>query len=268
MGQENIKGFIHSLLKRQWRQPRISSVQRRINLDPDIFLSEYANKGYPVILVSSTFAPANNCFAVVRTTLGKKRIEVRYGDYAQPEEYAYRRHVRNMFMEDYLDDLFSRKSHDVGYAANNKISIAELKRLGVTCPIYYPKRMFKEPSLWIGHAGNITPLHADGLDNFAHHLEGRKRWLIFPTRDYPYLHMSQPKPESAPNFYTSSLDLRHSARDIVPKGALGIEVYINRGETLYLPAGWAHFVETLQPSIMVNFWLDGTKCKPAVLVSS
>ena len=33
---------------------------------------------------------------------------------------------------------------------------------------------------------------------------------------------------------------------------------LGKGEMLYLPAGWSHFVETVEPSLMINFWMSRT----------
>ena len=41
--------------------------------------------------------------------------------------------------------------------------------------------------------------------------------------------------------------------------ARSVDVTLNPGEILYLPARWSHFVLNLEISVMVNFWHEPSK---------
>jgi ribosomal protein L16 Arg81 hydroxylase len=141
-----------------------------------------------------------------------------------------------------------------------------LQSLNFSLPNSYSPADFNKPRIWLGPKGSITPLHKDIVDNFCYHLYGIKRWRIFPVRDYPYLYMKHPDPENLPDFATSLVDLRSPDLLRFPlfQNAQPIVFDVMPGETLYLPAGWSHYVETQEDSLMVNLWLKRHR-SPAVI---
>jgi len=109
-------------------------------------------------------------------------------------------------------------------------------------------------NLWIGGKGCKTPLHFDANDNFLVQVGGTKRVTLFP-------------PEQSANLYPALGDLlEHCSRvnvfapdrDAFPlfaqAEAYRIELRLDAGDTLYIPAKWWHAVETLEASISINFW--------------
>ena len=44
-----------------------------------------------------------------------------------------------------------------------------------------------------------------------------------------------------------------------------IEVVCEAGDMLYLPFGWAHAVENLSPTVMINLWFSLDGYRPLVL---
>jgi hypothetical protein len=64
-------------------------------------------------------------------------------------------------------------------------------------------------------------------------------------------------PQSAGgDFATSAIDLRRPDMSRFPqfKNARPLGITLEEGSMLYLPMGWAHFVENLTDSLMVNYW--------------
>ena len=90
------------------------------------------------------------------------------------------------------------------------------------------------------------------------HLVGSKRWTIFPPQDAPYLYMSFVSASPGGDFATSAVDLRNPDLERFPAFASAhpITFELHAGEMLYLPMGWSHFVENLELSLMVNYWLS------------
>jgi ribosomal protein L16 Arg81 hydroxylase len=150
---------------------------------------------------------------------------------------------------------------------NFKVPLDRLKEGFGGFPLFYPEENFQLPSLWLGPKGSVTPLHVDGLDNFAFHISGSKKWTICSVLNYPNLGVSVPFPSIAPNLHVSSENLRDPKvrKRLETLGVVFIEITLYQGDVLYLPAGWFHFVETLDSSLMVNFWLNKTKKVPAIL---
>lgn len=91
-------------------------------------------------------------------------------------------------------------------------------------------------SLWVGPAGTLSPLHFDPHNVLLVQVAGRKRvWLVPPDADAIY--------EGLDGYYAE-----HDARDV--DGALSIVV--EPGEALFVPVGWFHQVEALDPSITLS----------------
>jgi len=107
-------------------------------------------------------------------------------------------------------------------------------------------------NLWFG-SNTVTPLHCDLTHNFFAQVSGSKRFIIFAPEDsdflYPYdVTMSMP--------HISHVDAANPDLLRHPRAAHAtpIELTINAGELLFLPAFWWHQVESMLPSISVNFW--------------
>lgn len=104
--------------------------------------------------------------------------------------------------------------------------------------------------IWYGPKGNYTPLHHDQTNNMFVQVFGRKRFLLLPPNQVPYLY----------NECTvfSPVDLRNIDAEKYPlaKNTTPIELVLNPGDTLFIPVGWWHQVESLDISIsitMTNF---------------
>jgi hypothetical protein len=79
-------------------------------------------------------------------------------------------------------------------------------------------------TLWLGSGGAFTPCHSDDRDNLIAQLAGYKHYRLAPP---------------------ASLGVR-SSQDIV----------LGEGDVLFLPAGWYHEVEALDPSLTLNACAD------------
>ncbi|KAJ1454676.1 hypothetical protein M885DRAFT_521642 [Pelagophyceae sp. CCMP2097] len=81
-------------------------------------------------------------------------------------------------------------------------------------------------SAWVGAAATFTPAHADPRDNLFAQVSGVKRWRLWPP--------SAAAPEAPP----------------------AVRVDIRPGQLLYVPRGWWHDVQALEPAISISFWFD------------
>lgn len=240
-------------------QPRIDEVKRVHTLTEEQFRSEFASRGYPVIFTGliSPCPSETQMRSLVSSIIGTKIVEARYGLYATPDIYVHERAAKLLTVNDILDGLeLAGPAEEHLYLAKLELDAPTANLLNVIPPPYYRSSELRRPSLWLGPADCVTPLHKDNSDNFTFHFFGLKRWLLFPVRDYPYLYMNQPHPRSVPGFSCSRVDVRFPDVDRWPlyRKARPIEATLGPGEVLYLPAGWAHFVETLSNSLMINYW--------------
>lgn len=101
--------------------------------------------------------------------------------------------------------------------------------------------------LWFGPGGTLTPLHHDKHSILFCQIYGRKHFKMIPSFDLPNIYNR--------DRYYSELDLEDIHIEKHPKflNASVADVIINPGEMLFIPAGWWHWVKSLDISISVTF---------------
>lgn len=251
-------------------QPRIFEVERiPIPTEAD-FLTNIAPRGYPVIFPLPQ-SPKRS-WEQVRRVFGKYpdiKLKVRTGEYYKPDNYLTRREYIDITLREYLDKMISDQNIKGFYAGNQALPASIWDDLSLRHPEYYNRSDFEPPAFWLGPKGSITPLHKDSTDNFALHLLGQKRWSLFPVRDAQHLYMKRAMDRPGSDFAPSGVDLTAPDLQKFPdfKKAAPVVTVLEAGEVLYLPAGWGHFVENLQPSLMVNVWVSLDVREPAVILN-
>jgi hypothetical protein len=101
--------------------------------------------------------------------------------------------------------------------------------------------------VYLGPAGSTTLLHTDVLGSYSwsSNIVGRKRWVFFPPDQQPLLldqhgrmveDVRTVDPVRFPHFHT----------------AARLELVQEGGETVFVPSGWYHQVENLEPTLSVN----------------
>ena len=213
---------------------------------PILFNNEYAYRN------------KNEASEVLVNAVGpQSEVKIRLGNYMDPEEYAFARQTQLVTMKEFMEAHFNNRAEDLSYLGNQPLSEIQLARLNIKRPSFYSTKNVSNGALWIGKKGCITPLHCDGTDIFVHQLLGKKKWILFPPSNFPNLNATRPTPGTHPEYFTSSLDLRHldkeARKDLNLVGQL--KVSLNGGDSMFMPAGWFHYVETQEDSVMINFWL-------------
>jgi hypothetical protein len=108
----------------------------------------------------------------------------------------------------------------------------------------------KEALLWFGPKGTITPLHHDLTNNIFVQLYGKKRFIMIPSLQVPYMYNDQ----RAKHVYSlvdgGAPDLQQFPlyKNITP-----ITLEVNAGEALFIPIGWYHYVVSESVSISLTF---------------
>ncbi len=173
-------------------------------------------------------------------------VRARVGDYINTA-FATDRAMQDMSMLDYLELVASGQHELPPYLGN--LELRELNRL-CHWPTYFDK--MGPPRFWLGPAGTVTPLHCDYDDNIFAQIWGSKRIFLSPPHHGEFLYpreanailFGSPFDPEAPDFEKFPL----------ARQALMIEVIVNPGDLLYVPAGWYHQVRALTFSLSSNRW--------------
>jgi len=251
--------FFPKLFEHLEHQARIQSLNVLSAPSLSAFHAE-AGKGYPFLIEGIIAKHLNDREFVLKRLseeLGDVVVQVRHGDYASPENYISNRKVETLSIAEYISSLFGSQSGlDLPYIGNHALPDGIFNKIEFRLPEFYKPGDFNTPRLWLGPKGATTPLHKDITDNFSYQLFGNKRWVVFPVRDFMSLYMKEVDREKFPDFSTSSVDIRKPDLVKFPlfSKAVPLEFEVKAGQVLYLPAGWAHFVENVSASLMINCW--------------
>lgn len=107
---------------------------------------------------------------------------------------------------------------------------------------------------WLGPKGTISPLHHDPKHNLLCQVFGHKRIILAAPKDsinvYPF--------NSDLLGNTSQIDAENLDFDKYPlvKDAKFYAITLYRGEMLYIPPTWWHYVRSLSKSFSVSFWWE------------
>jgi hypothetical protein len=124
----------------------------------------------------------------------------------------------------------------------------------IRMPEYVDARWLLSTNMWMGPAGNDTPLHYDLAHNLLAQVRGRKRLVLFKPGDIAGMY---PNPffSNSPHF-SRILDLNQVDAAEFPRfrEATAYECVVEEGEVLFMPTCWWHQVLSLDMAISVNFW--------------
>jgi hypothetical protein len=105
----------------------------------------------------------------------------------------------------------------------------------------------KSLKLWFGPGGTVTPLHHDKHSILFCQVYGRKHFKMIPSFELPRIYNK--------DRYYSEVDPMNVDIQKHPlfQQASVADVIVNPGEMLLIPAGWWHWVKSLEVSISVTF---------------
>ena len=105
---------------------------------------------------------------------------------------------------------------------------------------------------WIGPKNSITGFHCDWSENINVQVKGKKIFYLVSPKFNKYMYIND-KFERIST--TSHIDLKKikSNKFNFFKKAKVIKVKLKKGDLIYIPRGWWHYVKSLEPSIGVSF---------------
>ena len=231
-------------------------VERRERLTREEFFEQYYFQNRPVIITGAFDSwPARTqwSFDYFRARCGDCEVEVQFGRESDPNYEINQPNLkRKMPFREYVDLVErSRPTNDFYMTANNtSINRASLAALWEDAPTI---REYLDPAspdtgfFWFGPGGTKTPFHHDLTNNFMAQVIGRKRIKLIPMSDTPYMYNHL-------HCYTqvdgNAID---ATRFPAVQQANLIECTIGPGDLLFLPIGWWHYVEGLEPSVTMTY---------------
>jgi hypothetical protein len=230
--------------------PAITAVPRLGKLDGAAFRARAA-EGLP-FLVTGVVKRWPLCAltpGALRERYGHVPVRARVGDYVATA-FAPDRAMRDMSLREYLDLSETPPADLPPYVGN-----LELRELNAMChwPAWFGK--MGPPRFWLGPARTVTPLHCDYDDNIFAQIWGRKRIFLAPPHHDEFLYTT----EANPVLFGSPFDPEAPDFEAYPlaRQAAIVEVVVEPGDMLYVPAGWYHQVRALTFSLSSNRWARG-----------
>ncbi len=230
------------------------------SLDPAGIMDLLIGESRPIILRGyfEGTALANLTFERVRATAGHHWLSARDKPRIASQVYADKLDTEPMLFRDYLDsEVLSAGPADPSLYEkyrNLRVSKEFRKDLGLIRPPFVPRGELNLPCIWIGKGGTWTCLHTDPNDNFVAACIGTKRFHLFPPCDLQWLYLGQ---VSTSSLLTSPIDPRVPDLERYPdfRKTHGATIDLKAGDLMFLPLGWAHFVESPEASFTYNYWV-------------
>lgn len=231
------------LVEVQRRTQSVAEIERRTTIDRDGLHRDFWTRSRPVHLgncVREMRAVRDWSFELFEERFGEVEVEVN-----TERDQATRRAHTERVSETMTFGAFLRACREPTNAhyivsRNGLFGLEALRSLWADLDPLPPFLVAPEPprgaSLWVGPAGTLSPLHFDPHNVLLVQVTGRKRvWLVPPDRDAIY--------EGLDGYYAE-----HDARDLED----ALSIVVEPGEALFVPVGWFHQVEALDPSITLS----------------
>ncbi|QER40643.1 cupin-like domain-containing protein [Acinetobacter suaedae] len=239
--------------------PNYREIQRIPTPNFEQFVQDFYSRNLPVVLTNAIehwdalekWSPQ-----YFKDMVGDQEIEIQFNREQDPLfERNSIQHKTKMKMDDYVK-LVTQTHHSNNFymtANNAKASQSSLTKLFEDIGNFHSytdhTQMAKRSFIWFGPKGAFTPLHHDLTNNFLAQIYGKKKVTLIPALQVPNLYndiavFSQIVDPNDPNTVESFPQFQQCSK---------IECILEKGETLFIPLGWWHCVESLDISISVSF---------------
>jgi ribosomal protein L16 Arg81 hydroxylase len=231
-------------------------VQRKENVSREEFLESHYAASKPVILadVMENWR-AVKCWTpeYLKAKCGDVEVEVMSGREADPNyEVNMESHKTKMLFRDFVDRVFSGvRTNDCYITGNNHFleneKVHSLLEDIAAAPEYLNSDIPGFTFFWFGPAGTVTQPHHDELNILMCQVLGQKKvTLISPDQTplvYNNLGVYSEVDWNTPDYERHPLFQRVES----------MEVTLMPGESLFIPVGWWHHVQSVEPSLSISF---------------
>lgn len=157
-----------------------------------------------------------------------------------------------------VKDFAEQKQHDptfwYSYSYKGLNDLPELGRKGVDFSFLGIPNNLDNTFFWLSSKGSHTPCHYDTYGcNVVVQIYGTKRWLLFPP-ETKFNVTRIPYEESS--IYCQENLFSPSKMNVEELSKLRcMKIDLKPGSILIVPKGWWHYVETLETSLSINYWI-------------
>jgi len=186
---------------------------------------------------------------------GLRTVPIEVGRTYLDDTWTQKLMTLNSFIDDHVQNP-DQPPEKTGYLAQTQLfeQIPELRK-DIETPIYCALDADNDVfvvNAWFGPKGTTTPLHFDPHHNLLSQVVGAKYLRLYSPEhsDCLYPH------EGKLLFNTSQVDVENPdlAKFSLFSKAPYLECVLQRGEMLYIPPKFWHFVKSLSISFSVSFW--------------
>jgi lysine-specific demethylase 8 len=115
---------------------------------------------------------------------------------------------------------------------------------------------------WLGPRGTVSPLHTDPYANVLAQVVGSKYIRLYAPEETERVFPRGIEEAGVDMGNTSRVEVEEEGggeglseeERRVWKKAKYVETVLREGEVLFIPAGWWHYVRSLEVSFSVSFW--------------
>lgn len=226
--------------------PRVSTISK------DDFIKNYLKPQRPVVIEKLTQDwPAYQKWNLeyIKQVAGDKTVPL-YDDRPVKHDEGFNEAHAEMKMSEYVD-LLNKKPTNFRIFLYNIMSEVPALQTDFKFPKLGMRLIKGLPMMFFGGTDSKVFMHFDiDFTNILHfHFHGKKRCVIFPPDQSPYLYR-------VPHSLIAREDIDFSSPDFKKwpalKQAQGFVCELNHGEMLYMPEGYWHYMHYLTPGFSIS----------------
>lgn len=222
---------------------KLKPVESISGMEPKDFVREYLNKGQPVI-IKDFVSKDSPCwikwsYDYFKEIAGDELVDV-YGREEESQNHAASPPIGRMTFGQYLDKISTEPTELRLFLFNLMKIRPELKKDVIFNDVTDGKVLQWLPYMFFGGEGSATRNHFD-IDMshvFITQFQGAKRIWLFPNHQSDLMYKLPYNFHSIANLKTSSMEEYPGLKFLD-----GYEAVIKAGDTLYMPAGWWHYIQ-------------------------
>jgi hypothetical protein len=237
----------------------LKSVDVFDSISPEEFKMRYYNKGIPVVIKKlshqwSAYQKWN--WDYFKEAVGNVKVGV-YNNSKSDSRTPINTADDYMLFGNYIDQV-KQGPVELRIFLFNLFTHAPQLVKDFSWPDEYLKGFVKRfPMLFIGGQGSVTHMHFDiDMSHILHtQFVGRKRVLLFPYNQHRYIYRKPWEVLSFANF-EKYYDPAHSKLNLeefpLLNKAVGFDLVLDHGDTLFMPAGYWHHMEYLESGFAMS----------------